>query len=65
MSSAIIGLVDPGPVHSAHDLSLADHRDAVSHREDLVQLVGDEDDALSVAREGAESAEQLVGLPAG
>ena len=40
----------------------AQHRDAVGHREDLAQLVGDEDECLALAAELADDREQLVDL---
>ena len=45
-----------------HHLAAAHHRDLVGHRHDLAQLVGDEDDRLSLLLQLAKDAEEMIGL---
>ena len=47
----------------AHHPARAHHRDAVGQRHDLAQLVGDQDNRPALVAQGAEDAEELVGLP--
>ena len=49
-------------VDRADVLALAQHRDLVRQRHDLVQLVGDDDDGLAVGAHIAQHVEELLGL---
>ena len=49
-------------LHRADAAALAQDGHAVGHRHDLVELVGDEEDALALAREAAHDLHQLVDL---
>ena len=54
-----------GHVHGADVLALAEHSAAVGHRHDLVELVGDEEDALALGLEPAHDVHKLVDLLGG
>ncbi len=64
---------EPGPVDVArevlaHEPAVAEHREAVADREDLVEEVGDEEDGDALVAEAAHHAEEaldLVGVEAG
>ena len=51
-----------GNVDGADVLALAQHRAAVGHLHDLVELVGDKEDGLALRRQGAHDLHELFDL---